>query len=195
MALFGPVAIGLSGSRLSFFVNTMLITGLPEKSLSWLESAYRVMHLPLGLFGIAIMAVALPSFSRFAAEGDTESIRSTLQDSLRMVLFLTVPTSILIAALAGPITSLLYVHGRFTAADGAASAGILVLYMLGVPFMSALRNLAAVFYAYKDAKTPMFASFAAVALTIALNLSLMGWLGIRAFPLSASISAAVNVLS
>ncbi len=69
MALFGPVAIGLSGSRLSFFVNTMLITGLPEKSLSWLESAYRVMHLPLGLFGIAIGTVALPSFSRFAAEG------------------------------------------------------------------------------------------------------------------------------
>ncbi len=192
MALFGPVAIGLSGSRLSFFVNTMLITGLPEKSLSWLESAYRVMHLPLGLFGIAIGTVALPSFSRFAAEGDVESIRSTLQDSLRMVLFLTIPTSILIAALAGPITSLLYVHGRFTAADGAASAGILVLYMLGVPFMSALRSLAAVFYAYKDAKTPMYASFAAVALTIALNLSLMGWLGIRAFPLSASISAAVN---
>lgn len=192
MALFVPVAIGLSGSRISFFVNTVLITGLPEKSLSWLESAYRIMHLPLGLFGIAIGAVALPSFARFAAEGDAEAVRTTLQDSLRMVLFLTVPTSILIAALAGPITSLLYVHGRFAAADGAASAGILVLYMLGVPFMSALRNLAAVFYAYKDARTPMIASFVAVALTIALNLALKGPLGIRAFPLSASISALVN---
>ena len=192
LALFVPVAIGLSGSRISFFVNTMLITSLPEKSLSWLESAYRVMHLPLGLFGIAIGAVALPSFARFAADGETEAVRSTLQDSLRMVLLLTVPTSVLIAVLAGPITSLLYVHGRFSAADGAASAAILVLYMLGVPFMSALRNLAAVFFAYKDARTPMIASFAAVGLTISLNLALMGPLGIRAFPLSASISALAN---
>ncbi|MDD8026832.1 MAG: murein biosynthesis integral membrane protein MurJ [Acidobacteriota bacterium] len=192
MALFVPVAIGLSGSRISFFVNTMLISSLPQKSLTWLDSAYRIMHLPLGLFGIAIGAVALPSFSRFAAEGDTESVRSTLQDSLRMVLFLTVPTSVLIAALAGPITSLIYVHGRFTAADGSATAAILVLYMIGVPFMSAMRNLASVFFAHKDAKTPMYISFIAVGLTIVLNLSLMGWLGIRAFPLSATISAAVN---
>lgn len=192
LSLFVPVAIGLSGPRISFFVNTMLISSLPQKSLSWLESAYRVMHLPLGLFGIAIGAVALPAFARFVAAGDRDSVRSTLQDSLRMVLFLTVPTSILIAVLAGPITSLIYVHGRFTAADGTASAAILVLYMLGVPFMSALRNLAAVFFAHKDARTPMIASFIAVGCTIVLNLSLKGVLGIRAFPLSATISAVVN---
>jgi len=192
LALFIPVAIALSGSRISFFVNTMLISSLPEKSLSWLESSYRIMHLPLGLFGIAIGAVALPALSRLAAAGDSESVQTTLSDSLRLVMFLTVPTSALIGVLAGPITSAIYRHGRFTAEDAAASAALLVIYIIGVPFMSVLRNLAAVFFAHKNARTPMIASFISVGLTIALNLSLMGILGIRAFPLSTTISAFVN---
>jgi putative peptidoglycan lipid II flippase len=195
MALFIPVAVGLSGSRINVFVNTILVTSLPEGSLSWLNYAYRIMHLPLGLFGMAVMAVSLPSFSRLAAENRPDDMRRALDDSLKMVLLLTVPTSALIAALARPITSVLYEHGsRFTAADTAPTAVALALYMLGVPFISALRNVAAVFYAHRDARTPLIASFAGVGLNIVLNLALKGPLGLRAFPLSASIAAVVNIL-
>jgi putative peptidoglycan lipid II flippase len=195
MALFLPVAIGLSGSRINVFVNTILVTSLPEGSLSWLNYAYRIMHLPLGLFGMAVMAVSLPSFSRLAAENRPGDLRRALDDSLKMVLFLTVPSSVLIAALARPLTSVLYEHGsRFTAADTAPTAAALALYMLGVPFISALRNVAGVFYSYRDARAPLMASFAGVGLNIVLNLALKGPLGLRAFPLSASIAAVVNVL-
>jgi putative peptidoglycan lipid II flippase len=195
MALFLPVAVGLSGSRINVFVNTILVTSLPEGSLSWLNYAYRIMHLPLGLFGMAVMAVSLPSFSRLAGENRPGDVRRALDDSLKMVLFLTVPSSVLIAALAHPLTSVLYEHGsRFTAADTAPTAAALALYMLGVPFISALRNVAGVFYAYRDARTPLIASFAGVGLNIILNLALIGPLGLRAFPLSASIAAVVNVL-
>jgi len=195
MALFVPVVIGLSGSRINVFVNTMLVTSLAEGSLSWLDYAYRIMHLPLGLFGMAVMAVSLPSFSRLAAENRPAELGRALDDSLKMVLFLTVPTSALIAALARPLTSVLYEHGsRFTAADTVPTAMALAFYMLGVPFISALRNVAGVFYAYRDARAPLIASFAGVGLNIILNLSLKGPLGLRAFPLSASIAAVVNVL-
>lgn len=195
MALFLPVAVGLSGSRINIFVNTILVTSLPEGSLSWLNYAYRIMHLPLGLFGMAVMAVSLPSFSRLAAENRPDDLRRALDDSLKMVLFLTVPSSVLIAALAHPLTSVLYEHGsRFTAADTAPTALALALYMLGVPFISALRNVAGVFYAHHDARAPLIASFAGVGLNIVLNLTLKGPLGLRAFPFSASIAAVVNVL-
>jgi putative peptidoglycan lipid II flippase len=194
MALFLPVAIGLSGSRINVFVNTMLVTSLPEGSLSWLSYAYRIMHLPLGLFGMAVMAVSLPSFSRLVAERRTDDLRRTLNDSLRMVLFLTVPTSVLIAALAHPLTSVIYEHRRFTARDTAATAAVLAIYMLGVPFVAALRNVAGVFYAHKDATAPLVASFIGVGLNIVLNVTLKGPLGLQAFPLSASVSALVNIL-
>jgi putative peptidoglycan lipid II flippase len=194
MALFLPVVIGLSGERINVLVNTMLVTSLQEGSISWLNYAFRIMHLPLGMFGIAVGTVALPTFARMIAEGARDKIPRTLSDSLKMVLFLTIPSSALIAFLANPITALIYEHGRFHAADTAATASILVLYILGVPFVSILRNVAVAFYACHDARSPMLASVASVAVNLVLNLSLMRVLGVLAFPLSASIAAVVNIL-
>ena len=193
MALFVPVAIGLAGTRINVLVNTILVTPLAQGSVSWLNYAFRIMHLPLGLFGIAVGTVALPSLSKLVLDNDTAAVRSTLTDSLKMVLFLTVPTSALIAFLAVPITRAIYERGRFTTADTMATAGALVLYTLGIPFMAALRNVAAVFYAYKDAKTPMYASFCSIGLNIVLNATLMWALGFRAFPLSTTLAAVLNV--
>jgi putative peptidoglycan lipid II flippase len=193
MALFVPVAIGLAGTRINVLVNTILVTPLAQGSVSWLNYAFRVMHLPLGLFGIAVGTVALPSLSKLVLGNDTAAVRSTLTDSLKMVLFLTVPTSALIAFLAVPITRAIYERGRFTTADTMATAGALVLYTLGIPFMAALRNVAAVFYAYKDAKTPMYASFCSIGLNLVLNATLMWVLGFMAFPLSTTLAAVLNV--
>ncbi len=193
MALFLPVAIGLAGTRINVLVNTILVTPLAEGSVSWLNYAFRIMHLPLGLFGIAVGTVALPSLSKLVIDNDVAGVRTTLMDSLKMVLFLTVPTSVLIAFLARPITRIIYQRGHFTAEDTLATASALVLYALGIPFMAGLRNVASVYYAYKDSKTPMWASFASIALNIALNLALMGPLGFMAFPLSTSLAAVLNV--
>jgi putative peptidoglycan lipid II flippase len=193
MALFIPVAIGLAGTRINVLVNTILVTPLAQGSVSWLNFAFRIMHLPLGLFGIAVGTVALPSLSKLVVENDTAAIRGTLTDSLKMVLFLTVPTSALIAGLAVPVSRAIYERGQFTAADTVATAAALVLYVVGIPFMSALRNVAAVFYAYKDAKTPMYASFASIGLNLVLNVTLMWVIGYLAFPLSTSLAAILNV--
>ena len=193
MALFIPVAIGLAGTRINVLVNTILVTPLAQGSVSWLTYAFRIMHLPLGLFGIAVGTVALPSLSKLVLENDLAAVKSTLSDSLKMVLFLTVPTSALIAGLAIPATRAIYQRGRFTAADTLATAAALVLYVLGIPFMSALRNVAAVFYACKDARTPMYASFASIGLNLVLNISLMWVVGYLAFPLSTSLAAILNV--
>jgi len=193
MVLFIPVAIGLAGSRINVFVNTVLVSFLEERSMTWLNYAFRIMHLPLGLFGIAVGTVALPAFSKFAAEGNLGEIRKTLFDSLKMVFFLTVPSSVIIAFLSVPVTRIIYQHGKFTAFDTSATAQALILYIIGIPFMSGLRNLAAVFYAYKDAKTPMYASFASIGINIVLNITLMRVMGFRTFPLSTTISALVNI--
>jgi len=193
MALFVPVAIGLAGTRINVLVNTILVTPLAQGSVSWLSYAFRIMHLPLGLFGIAVGTVALPSLSKLVLDNDVAAVKSTLSDSLKMVLFLTVPTSALIACLAIPVTRAIYQRGQFTAADTVATAAALALYVIGIPFASALRNVAAVFYAYKDAKAPMYASFASIGLNLVLNVSLMWVIGYLAFPLSTTLAAILNL--
>ncbi|MBC7349685.1 MAG: murein biosynthesis integral membrane protein MurJ [Candidatus Aminicenantes bacterium] len=193
MALFIPVAIGLAGSRINVFVNTILVSYLAERSMTWLNYAYRIMHLPLGLFGMAVGTVALPRFSRLVLDDKPEELKISLMDSLKMVFFLTVPSSILIAFFSYPLTRLIYQRGQFLAADTAAVSQALILYVPGIPFISALRNVASVFYAHKDARAPMYASFASIALNIVMNLALMKPIGFLAFPLSASVASVVNI--
>ncbi len=193
MRLFLPVALGLSGVIINTAVSTTIISFLSERSMTWLNNAFRIMHLPLGLFGIAVGAVALPTLSRLVNENRPADVKTTLFDSLKMVLFLTVATSAIIAFLALPVTRVIYQHGRYTGYDTWATSQALILYMLGIPFTAGIRNLAAVFYAYKDAKTPMYASFVGIGINVGLNLLLMRTLGFRAFPLAISVSALANV--
>ncbi|MCX8161308.1 MAG: murein biosynthesis integral membrane protein MurJ [Candidatus Saccharicenans sp.] len=193
MALFVPVAIGLAGSRINVFVNTILVSYLAERSMTWLNYAYRIMHLPLGLFGIAVGSVALPRFSRLVLENKPDELKTSLLDSLKMVFFLTVPSSVLIAFFSFPLTRLIYQRGHFGPDDTAAVSQALILYVLGIPFISALRNVASVFYAHQDARAPMYASFVSIALNVVLNLALMKPIGFLAFPLSASVASVANI--
>ncbi len=194
MVLFVPVAIGLAGTRINVAISTVLISLLEERSMTWLNYAFRIMHLPLGLFGIAVGTVALPTLSKLVVEKNLPEIRRTLFDSLKLVFFLTIPTSIIIAFLAIPITRIIYERGRFTSFDTLATAQALILYIIGIPFIAGLRNIAAVFYAHKDAKAPLYASFVSIIINIVLNLALMHLFGFRAFPLSTTIAAFVNIV-
>ncbi len=193
LILFVPVALGLAASRINVAVDMFLISFLEERSMTWLNYAFRIMHLPLGLFGVAVGTVALPQMSKFVAEGKKDDARSTFFDSLHLVLFLTITTSIIIAFLSHPITRIIYERGRFTGLDTSATTQALILYIIGVPFIAATRNIAAMFYAHHDAKTPMYASFIAVAVHVGVSLALMRVIGFRAFPLATTIASLVNV--
>jgi len=193
LILFVPVAMGLAASRINVAINTVLISLLEERSMTWLNYAFRIMHLPMGLFGIAVGTVALPAISKQVIENNIEEVKKTLFDSLKLTFFLTISTSILIAFLAHPITKIIYERGRFTTSDTYATTQALILYIIGIPFAAGVRNVAAIFYAYKDAKTPMIASFIAVGLNVVLNLTLMHIMGFRAFPLATTISSSINI--
>jgi len=192
LALFVPVALGLAASRINVAVDTFLISFLEERSMTWLNYAFRIMHLPLGLFGIAVGTVALPTISKHVVDKKFDAAKATLLDSLQLVFFLTITTSIIIAFLAQPIARLIYERGMFTSFDTYATTQALILYIIGVPFIAGIRNAAAVFYAYRDAKTPMYASFVSVGLHVVISLVLMRFIGFRAFPLATTIASFVN---
>jgi putative peptidoglycan lipid II flippase len=193
LVLFVPVALGLAASRINVAVDTFLISFLQERSMTWLNYAFRIMHLPLGLFGMAVGTVALPTLSRHVVEKKFEEAKKTLFDSLQLVFFLTVTTSIIIAFLSQPIVRLIYQRGMFTSFDTYATTQALILYIIGVPFIAGIRNVAAIFYAHHDAKTPMYASFIAVGVHVIISLGLMRVIGFRAFPLATTIASFLNL--
>ncbi|MYK94718.1 murein biosynthesis integral membrane protein MurJ, partial [Candidatus Poribacteria bacterium] len=166
--LIGPAVLGVAAVQVNLLTNTFFITS-DSAWLTWITRAYRVMHLPIGIFGVAISTVALPQLARLATAGETENFRNALSYALRLMLILTIPAAIGLMALSEPICRLLYEWGKTVEEDTIGTAGILFIYAFGLCGFSALKIVTDGFYAYKDIRAPVIVSICAVTLNICLN--------------------------
>ena len=196
LRLMGPSVIAASSTQVNVLVNSVFASELGDGPTFWLTVAFRLMQLPLGIFGVALGTVALPLLARMAATGNTAAFRSELARGMRLALLMTIPASIGLMVLAEPIISVLYQHGRFTAYETAESAGALRFYAIGLCSYAALKVLVNAFYALDRRKTPMVVSFIAVALNLLLNWLFtreLGW-GHRGLAFSTACVASSNFL-
>ena len=192
--LMVPATVGLAATQLNLFVSTFIASLLQQGSVSWLWYAFRLMQLPIGVFGIALATVSLPALSRAAVASDMEALKNTLSATLRLVLLLTVPAALWLAVMSRPVIALLYEHGRFHASDTERTAGALIMYCIGLPAYAGVGVLTRTFYALGDTRKPVQASFVSVALNLGLNLLLMRPLAHLGLALSTSATAIVNLL-
>ena len=169
LRLMGPSVIAGSTTQVNVLINSVFASRLGDGPTFWLTVAFRLMQLPLGVFGVALGTVALPLLARMAAAGNMQAFRSELARGMRLAFLMTIPASVGLMALAEPIISVLYQHGRFTAYETAESAGALRYYAIGLCGYAALKVLVNAFYALDRRKTPMLVSFGAVALNLLLN--------------------------
>jgi putative peptidoglycan lipid II flippase len=190
-ALMAPATLGLAATQLNIFVNTSFASGVPG-AVSWLNYAFRLMQLPIGVFGVAVATIATTRLAQQAAAGDRAQMSATLGHGLRLVAFLTVPCTLGLIALAEPIARLLYERRAFHAGDTAGTASALVLYATGLYCYSAVKVAAPAFYALGRTRVPMAASLAAVAANLALNFVLFPFLGYPGLALGTALAATVN---
>ena len=170
LALMGPALLGSASTQINILVNTNFAAGLRDAAgmvmngpVSWLNYAFRFMQFPLGVFGVAIAAAALPEMARSAARNDVREFRDTLTRSLSMVMVLTIPSSAGLAVLGSSIVGAIYQYHKFTAFDTHQTALALSCYAAGLAGYASLKVLVPAFYALKDARTPMLVSLFSVA--------------------------------
>jgi putative peptidoglycan lipid II flippase len=193
ISLMAPAAIGVGVTQINIFVNTILASLLPAGSISYLNYSYRLMHFPLGVFGVAVATVSLPKVSELAASGQRDKMLSTYYDSLKLALFLTIPSSIFLVFLASPILRLLYQRGEFTGSDTLAATRALIPYCAGLFAYASVRVTSQVFYAVKNTKTPVAVAAAAVGVNIVLSIILMQFFSYAGLAMATAIAAVVNI--
>ena len=169
-----PAVLGNAAVQINVMVNTNIASSLTDAAghvmdgpVSWLGYAFRFLQLPLGLFGVAIAAATLPEISRSAALARMHEFGGTLGRSLRITLFLTIPSSVGLALLGQSMIGAVYQWGRFQAFDTRQTAAALACYSVGLAGYSAGKLLAPAFYALGDARTPMLVSVASIAVNAA----------------------------
>jgi putative peptidoglycan lipid II flippase len=192
LLLMGPGTIGVAAAQVNLFVNTSLATHAETGAVSWLTWAFRLMYLPIGIFGVSVATAAIPDVSRHAAAGDTDGMRQTLSLGFRLMLMLSVPATVGLMVLSQPIMALLFQWGRMTEHDTVMSAAALTLYAPGLIGYSVVKLASPSFYALRDARTPVTISVVSIAVNLVLNLWLFRVMGFLGLALGTALAATVN---
>ena len=192
LLLMGPGTLGLAATQVNLFVNTLLAVKEGTGAVSWLTYAFRLMYLPIGLFGVSIATAVLPHAALQGAQGDHRAIRWTVSRGLALMLAVNIPAMFGLMVLADPIVRLLLEHGRFLPPDTVATAQALRFYAIGLLGYSAARIASPVFYAVGQNRIPVFVSFATIAFNLLASLVLVQPLGFRGLALGTSLAALAN---
>ncbi|HVX96964.1 MAG TPA: murein biosynthesis integral membrane protein MurJ [Polyangia bacterium] len=193
-ALMAPATLGVAAVQINVVINSSFASRVSDGAISWLSYAFRLMQLPIGVFGVAVGTTALTHLSKDAARGDWTSMSATLGRGLRMVLFLTVPSMVGLALLGVPIIRLIYEHGRFSEHATYETARALTGYAVGLAAYSAVKVVAPAFYAIGRTRVPLIGSVLAVAANLAWNYATYRSLGHFGLALGTSVAATVNLL-
>jgi putative peptidoglycan lipid II flippase len=192
--LLSPMILGLSASRINILVNTLLASLLAEGAMSYLNYAFRLMHFPLGVFGVALGTVALPKISEDVARDQPDRIVKTFYEAFGLSMFLIAPSAVYLAGFGRDVIQLIYQRGAFDAADTANTATALFFYAFGLIGFAGVRVTAPVYYALGDAKGPMYYSMISVVLNIALNFAFIPFWGFGGLAAATSIAGLANLL-
>jgi putative peptidoglycan lipid II flippase len=165
-----PAIFGSSVAQINLLLDTVIASFLVAGSVSWLYYSDRLVEFPLGVFGIALATVILPSLSQKHAAADPQDFSRTLDWALRWVLIIGAPAMVGLLVLAGPILATLFHYGAFDVQDVNMARLSLMAYALGLLGFIAVKVLAPGFYARQDIKTPVRIGIIAMLLNMGLNL-------------------------
>lgn len=178
MRLTAPRILGLSFSEINKFIILFLTGTMPLGTLPALNTAFRILIMPQGILGQALGIAAFPTLAALAARSAREEMRRIVSDSLRLVLFLGLPATVLLLLLAEPYVAVLFERGLFDAGATVLVATALRFYAVGLIALTAIEVVARAFYALSDTLTPVLVG----ALQIVAMWVLSLWLRDSIFP-------------
>lgn len=193
-ALILPATFGAGIYQISQFVDTFFATSLPQGSLTLLKLADRLNQMPLGIVGIALGTAILPMLSRHIHAGDGAQAQRLQAQAFEMATLLTLPAAAALAVCAPAFVTAFFVGGKFTAADGAIMANIVVALVAGLPAYVIVKILNPGYFAREDTRTPVWTALAALIFNIAANLYVVQRFGVVGLAGATAASATLNCL-
>ena len=187
----GVIAGGIT--QFNILIGT-IIASMQESAVSFLYYADRIYQLPLGVVGIAIGVVLLPDLSRSLRSGDDLAVSSSQNRSFEFAMLLTLPASVALFTVPGPIIQVLFERGAFTAVDTEMTALALAAFAWGLPAFVLIKVFSPAFFAREDTKTPMYYAGVGLVVNVTVSLALFPFFGHVGIAVATTISGWVNAL-
>lgn len=190
--LMAPGVAGLAITQINVFIGMLLASFLAEGSVSYLYYAFRLVQLPIGLFGVALATAVLPTLSQNVATRSLEELKETFTFALRLAFFVSFPAMLIFLVFRLPIVHLLFERGEFSRTMTLETAKVLFFYAVGIGFYVLNRIIVPVYYSLQDTKTPVLIGAASVLANIVFSLLLMPYLRAAGLALATALASSVN---
>ncbi len=188
--IFGAAIYQLTVLADTFCASLSMVVG--AGGISAIYYSNRILQFPIGLFGVALASVILPTMSGFAARDDFDELKKILSFSLRSIFLIMIPISIFLVIFSTPIIRTLFERGEFGPYSTIITSGALLFYALGLFYFASIKIMVTSFHSLQDTATPAKVAGLCLALNITLNLLFMGPLKVAGIALASSISAMIN---
>lgn len=192
LIIAGPAVLAGGVVQINLLVGRQ-VASYTEGAVAWLNYADRLYQLPLGVVGIAIGTVLLPDLSRRLRAGDAEGGRASFNRGMEFALALTLPATVALMVIAGPMVAVLYGRGQWTLADTQSTALALAIYGAGLPAFVLHKVLQPLFYAREDTRRPFRFAIWSMVVNLGLALGLAPLIGFSAAALATSVAGWVMV--
>ena len=169
------------------------VASFSDGALQYLNLADRLYQLPLGVVAIAIGVVLLPELARKLGAADELGGQQAFNRATEFALLLTLPAAVALVIMPGPLVTVLFERGQFTAADSAETAMALAIYGVGLPAFVLQKVLQPLYFARSDTKTPFRFALATMVVNAVLAVGLAFWVGFLAAAIATSFAAWVMV--
>lgn len=187
-----PALFGVSVTQINLLLDTLIASFLVTGSISWLYYADRLLEFPLGLFGIGIATVILPSLSGLHAKKNHDEFSNTLEWAIKVICLFGFPALAGLVILAEPIIMILFMRGEFSQTEVMQVSYALYAYMSGLVSFMMIKVLAPGYYARQDTKTPVKIAIKAMIANMAFNLMLAPFFGYIGLAIATALSATLN---
>lgn len=193
--LMVPTLFGSAIYLVNTTVSRLLGLSLDDAAAMVLNLSTRLMELPIGVFALAVSTVVFPQIAKHAADMRLDLLAEDYRKGMRLILLVNVPAAFGLAALAEPITRVLFERGAFTAADTAIMTPVLAASALALPFLAFVSLTLRAFYAFKDTRTPVRVAFLSFLVNIAASVALMHWLGVMGLAAASTLSVVTQAVA
>ena len=189
--LMAPRVLGLAAFQFNLLIMTFFASTISDEAISAMNYAWLLIMAPLGLFGMAISTAVFPTLAEQAADNRAD-LRRTLEQSLRMILFLTIPAAIGLMVLSEPLITFLFQHGNFSESATELTQPALIFFAIGLFGHAAIEILSRGYYALGDTRTPVTFAIVAVVANLILSAILVGPFELRGLALAISLATILN---
>jgi putative peptidoglycan lipid II flippase len=164
-------------------------------AVSMLNYAKQLFTAPMSVLAQAAGAASMPFFASLWARGKRYEFATRVADSVSRVACLGLLSASAMASLGVPLVDLIFVGGRFSAADARECAAFFTVFSISMFLWSGQAIYARAFYAAGNTFAPMAAGTVITMVSLPMYAALYRWNGAMGLAIASDIGIAIQTVT